>query len=48
MVRQLEALYDAAEAQEFGPSAMTSDMIPSGDELAAEVERFLRDQGDTA
>lgn len=44
MVRQLEAAYDAevAEApfagQPFGP-------LPTGDELAAELERYLREQG---
>lgn len=47
MVRQLETLYDAAEAEEQDATAITADMIPSGDELAAEVERYLRDQGDT-
>ncbi len=43
MVRQLEQLYDAAEshAQPIGRSAR----LPTGDELAAELERFLRDQG---
>jgi proteasome assembly chaperone (PAC2) family protein len=46
MVRQLEAVYDATEAEIFGPSATASDTLPSGDELAAEVERFLREQGD--
>jgi predicted ATP-grasp superfamily ATP-dependent carboligase len=35
MVRQLEALYDREQPD-----------LPSSDELAAEVERFLRDQGD--
>jgi hypothetical protein len=44
MVRQLEEAYDAeaserpAMGEPFGP-------LPSGDELAAELERFLRDQG---
>jgi predicted ATP-grasp superfamily ATP-dependent carboligase len=38
MVRQLEQQIDAAEPQpDFGT-------LPSGDELAAELERFLRDQ----
>ena len=38
LVRQLEAQHDAELAQE------KSDMgdLPSGDELAAELERFLR------
>ena len=47
MVRQLEALYDAAAEQDDGGTAIDPDMIPSGDELAAEVERYLRDQDDT-
>lgn len=38
LVSQLEAQADA--------EAMQSDEIPSGDELAAELERFLRQQGD--
>jgi proteasome assembly chaperone (PAC2) family protein len=41
MVRQLEAQHDAEEeapSAPFGP-------LPSGDELAAELERFLRGQG---
>lgn len=38
MVRQLEQHVDTLEAAE-------DQGIPSGDELAAEVERFLRDQG---
>jgi hypothetical protein len=39
MVRQLEAQIDAAEPQ---PDLAN---LPSGEELAAELERFLRDQG---
>jgi proteasome assembly chaperone (PAC2) family protein len=42
MVRQLEAAFDAAATATL-PSA---DQLPSADELAAEVERFLRGQGD--
>ncbi len=39
MVLQLEEQIDAAEPQpDLG-------VLPSGDELAAELERFLRDQG---
>jgi hypothetical protein len=41
MVRQLEAAYDQAAQQQL--SLGVAD-IPSGDELAAEFERFLRDQ----
>jgi hypothetical protein len=37
LVRQLEQQVDAAEGEAFGRV--------SGDELAAELERFLRDQG---
>ena len=42
MVAQLEALYDQAEQQ----AATLAGDLPSGDDLAAEFERFLRDQGD--
>jgi hypothetical protein len=43
MLRELEAAYDQAAQQQltFGVGD-----IPSGDELAAEFERFLRDQGE--
>jgi hypothetical protein len=41
MVRQLEAQVDAAE----GDTSMDPSAIPSGDEIAAELERFLRGQG---
>lgn len=43
MVRQLEALYDQQAAERAVEE--TAD-LPTGDELAAEVERFLRDQGE--
>ena len=44
MVSQLEASVDAELASE--PSTgLTGVEVPSGDELAAEVERFLRDVG---
>jgi hypothetical protein len=55
LVRQLEAQVDAAAASdqqandgaEFGPiDEGTTGELPSADELAAEVERFLRDQSD--
>jgi proteasome assembly chaperone (PAC2) family protein len=39
MIEQLEAAYDTAAATESNLADM-----PSGDELAAELERFLRDQ----
>ncbi|WP_052667485.1 PAC2 family protein [Nitriliruptor alkaliphilus] len=54
-VRGLEAMYDAvleAERQqqldaEPGPlQGMTPEQVPSGDEIAAEVERFLRGRAD--
>jgi hypothetical protein len=47
MVRQLEAMYDASQP----PGALGTSMgqpIPSGDELAAEIERFLRTRTDDA
>jgi hypothetical protein len=43
MVQQLEAAYDAA-ASEPSPRGLLGP-LPTGDELAAELERFLRDQG---
>ena len=57
MVSQFERLYDAAEEAESEAADEADDTTPhdgaevgeielrSGDELAAEVERFLRDQG---
>lgn len=45
MVRQLEQLYDAGD-DAYGPGAAGPAIeLLSGDELAAELERFLRDQG---
>ena len=46
MVRQLEVAYDA-EAESWGmPGSLApGGDLPTGDELAAELERFLRDQG---
>jgi PAC2 family len=41
MVRQLEAVYDQLDQDSLSLGAPE---IPSGDELAAEFERFLRDQ----
>jgi hypothetical protein len=43
MVRQLEEQYDTSAEQTLGLGA--SD-LPSGDELVAELERYLREQGD--
>ena len=40
MIRQLEELYDESGAEQFG-------QLPTGDELAAELQAFLRDQGGT-
>lgn len=42
MVKQLEVLYDREQEQ---ANRFAETDIPSSDELAAEVERFLRDQG---
>ena len=39
MVRQLEEVYDAESEQRMGD-------LPSGDDLAEELQRFLREQGD--
>jgi proteasome assembly chaperone (PAC2) family protein len=44
MIEQLETVYDQADQQTGG--AMWPESIPTADELGAEVERFLRDQGD--
>ena len=52
MVEQLEAAYDqfadSADGGARGDVGAPSwpDAIPTADELGAEVERFLRDQGD--
>ena len=43
MVRQLEGQVDAEEQATSGGSP--TNRLPSGDEIAAELERFLRDQG---
>ena len=40
LVQQLEAAYDALAAS----GAIDSEPLPSGDELVAELEQFLRDQ----
>ena len=50
MIAQLERLYDADEdAARRRPAAWRRYLrqadLPSGDELAGEIERFLRDQG---
>jgi hypothetical protein len=48
MVAQMETLYDASVEQEAtgaGAPGLPAAELPSADELAAEVERFLRDQG---
>jgi hypothetical protein len=42
MLRQLEQAFDTASEETLG---LGSANLPSGDELAAELERFLRDQG---
>ncbi len=45
MLRQLEELYDAEQSPPRGGPGIVPADLPSGDELAAELERFLRDQG---
>jgi predicted ATP-grasp superfamily ATP-dependent carboligase len=44
MVRMLEAQADKAARETDGPR-LSDSPLPSGDELAAELERYLRDQG---
>lgn len=44
LVRQLEAQVDADQPDDLIPGGMGN--LPSGEELAAEVERFLRDQSE--
>lgn len=47
MIEQLETLYDQVDEQaDIGGGPMWAQSIPTADELGAEVERFLRDQGD--
>lgn len=46
MVRQLEQQWDAEVAGESAPADDGFGPLPSGEELAAEVERFLREQGE--
>ena len=47
-LRSLEAQYDAAEAMAAGEGLplLTDEPIPTGDELAAQLEQFLRDLDD--
>lgn len=50
MLRQLEQAYDALSditATGPGPRALPSGPLPTGDDLAAEFERFLREQGES-
>ena len=42
MLQQLEAVYDAEESS--GGGGPPPD-LPTGDEIAAELERYLREQG---
>lgn len=47
-IKMLEAQYDAVIGAPSGPGlAATSTPLPSGDEIAAQLEEFLRDLGDT-
>ena len=43
MLNQLERAYDEASEESLG---LGQSSLPSGDELAAELERYLREQGD--
>jgi len=45
MIHQLEAAYDASLEELAGEQGMTGP-LPSGDELAEELQRFLREQDD--
>lgn len=47
MVRQLEALVDAEQAQTAAPPPFDPSDIPTGDEIGAELERFLRGETGT-
>jgi hypothetical protein len=48
MVHRLEEQYDAeTEAAEANDQGLSGTRLPTADELAAEVERFLREQGPT-
>jgi hypothetical protein len=42
MVRQLEAAVDAVEGEEPGFSGLEEGVVPTGDEIAAEFEKYLR------
>ena len=44
MLRQLEAAYDTAFAD--GEPLVAQGPLPTGDDIAAEFEQFLRDQGE--
>ena len=44
MLRQLEASHEEAMGDQPGPQPLQAADLPTGDELAAELERFLRDQ----
>lgn len=46
MVSQLEALYDSGQVQGVLNTQFTAAEIPTGDELAEELEQYLRDQND--
>jgi proteasome assembly chaperone (PAC2) family protein len=45
MVRRLEEQYDAEALGPADQGGLTGSRLPTADELAAEVERFLREQG---
>jgi hypothetical protein len=45
MLRQLEVAYDESTTDRGGPGRIEATDLPTGDELAAELEKFLRDEG---
>lgn len=45
-VHNLEARYDAEAEQAEEPEIIRGDDLPTGETLAADIERFLREQGD--
>ena len=48
LVEALEEQYDAMSDEQAGADSLGSEGdLPSGDEIAAELERFLADQGGT-
>jgi hypothetical protein len=46
MVTQLEEVFDSSAEEQEPPTPMTLGEIPSGDELAAELQEFLQQRPD--